>query len=411
MRFLHTSDLHIGKRIGKFSLEDLHKEFFEYLVKVCDEKDVQVLFIAGDVFNVPSPDFISERIFYEGINNLACDGKRIVIISAGNHDSSKKIDVASSLCLDKGIIFIPTISSVVNNGDAIQFKNFKLFNIQEGAFKIQIEDEILSVINLGCPTEENINFYKNNYEKVKLAENYQDRIKEILETKKDFFKKDTLNFFMGHIYLNGTFELSESETNYNIGGLYSVNSKSVPENYDYIALGHLHKKQKVKSVENAYYSGSPISFSKSEANHKKYIIYGEIDKNKKMNLEEIEVNLSKKTFYKSFKETDEIIKYISENNFENTYVYFELCDEKFFNPKYNENNEKLINLLNDMEFLVDFEAKKEEAEIIKEEYSEDFEIYEVFKKLALNQFQDIEEERVLKLFDLYNNMLNIESRG
>ncbi len=407
MNFLHTSDIHIGKKLSNFSLHNEHREYFKKLVDICDENKVDIVIIAGDVFNVSNPDFESEKIFYQGINDLNCNGKRIVVICAGNHDSSKKIDVASPLSFEKGILFVPTISSKLNFGESFKNEIFEVYDIEEGAFKLKFNDEDISIVSLGYPSLENINFYKNIFNESEAKLSYKEKIAKILELKNQYFDKDTINLLLAHIYVGGTYEFCESETDFNVGGLYDIQSNKLPSNADYIALGHLHKKQKIKGFSNAFYSGSPYPFSKSEANHKKYVIFGNIT-NKTLTTKDLEIKLSTNVRSVVFKSIEDLIKFCNSDEHINSYMFITLVDEKYSGVKNSEYSEIVQNALKNIDKLVEFNVKqsleKEDFEFVYKDIKQ-LDIYEEFKFLANKEILDIEEEKVNELFELFDELL------
>ncbi len=407
MRFLHTSDIHIGKKLNGFSLHEEHREYFSKLLEICEDKEVKIVIVAGDVFNVSNPDFESEKIFYKGISDLSDNGKRIVIVCAGNHDSSKKIDVASSLALDKGIIFVPTIASKVNNGENFENDIFKIYDIEEGCFRLKLDDDVVSVVSLGYPSLENINIYKELFKEDEEKLSYKEKISKIINIKNEYFNDNTINLFIGHMYVGGTYEFCESETDFNVGGLYDINSSSLPKKADYIALGHLHKKQKIKGFDNAFYCGSPYPFSKSEANHKKYVILFDVD-NKKLEVSDVEIRL--KTTVKSivFKSIEDLIQFSKGEEHINKYMFITLVDDSYNGVNSAENSSIVHQALSCIDNVVEFNVKDtfeaEDYDVIYKDVRE-LDIYDEFKTLAEREVVDITEEKVNELFELFDELL------
>ncbi len=406
MKILHTSDIHIGKKLNNFNLNNIHSKYFEKLKEICARKEIDIVLIAGDVFNVPTPDFESEKIFYKALNDLNNNGERLIIVCAGNHDSHKKIDVASPLSLDKGILFIPTISSKVNNGENFENEIFKLYDIEEGAFRLKFKGKDVSVVSLGYPSLENINFYKEHFDDNKKI-SYKEKITKILELKNEYFKDDTINLFLAHIYVGGTYEFCESETDFNVGGLYDIESKYLPKKADYIALGHLHKKQKIKGYNNAFYCGSPFAFSKSEANQKKYVIVSNI-KDKQIEVEEVQVELPISVKSVSFKTIEDLIDFCNSDKHLNKYMFITLADERYFGVDSDLYKNNIKNALKNIELLVEFHVKEnleEDDEQDVYEVKKEINIYEEFELLAKKEISDIDENKIKELFTLFDEIL------
>lgn len=350
MKILHTSDWHIGKKLERFDLFDEHMKFVDYICEYCEDNDVDIVVIAGDIYNVPNPDAISENLFYNALAKITKSKKTIVIINAGNHDNVKRIGASRPLTLKDGVIIVSNISDNILNGLS-EFKTdyFRLFDIQNGTFRLEFKNEVISVINLGYPSEENLSFYKNAEDLFSIKE-YGNRIKELLKIKNEYLQDDTFNLVIGHLFINNC-EVSESESDYNIGGLYGLEYGVLPKNADYIALGHLHKKQNVGKKEHIVYSGSPIAFSKSEANFKKYFMVVETDNNKLKNVESVEIKCTKRVISKSFDSADKVIEFCN-NYTDEDFVYLNVKDTRLMNANNVELYNEVISSVKNIKYLV-----------------------------------------------------------
>ncbi len=267
MKIIHTSDWHIGKSLNGFARIEEQKKFIDDFVNIVENENVDIVVIAGDVYDVTTPSIEAEQLFYSSMKRIARDGKTIVVVSAGNHDSAERLVASKVWGAELGVVITGTINDFVLD---IDIRDFKVSHLTEGVFSVEKDGETVTFMNLAYPSETRINRKIESNEDKAYSELYRDLIKDIVDTKAEYFKKESYNVVIGHFLMFGG-DRSDSEKEINIGGLDSLTSSVLPKNADYVALGHLHKKQKISGHENCYYSGSPLQYSKSEKDNKKYI--------------------------------------------------------------------------------------------------------------------------------------------
>ncbi len=273
MRILHTSDWHLGKSIEEYSRINEQGEFLQELEQIADDKEVDLIIVAGDVYDVSNPPAEAERLFYKSMSRLTKDGKRPVLIVAGNHDNPDRLTAASPIALDKGLILVGTPKTVIETG---KFGGFEIVNSGSGFLEIKIKDETAVVLTMAYPSEKRLNevFESENTSTSSESEfrkSYNERIKEMFLELEQNFRPDTINLVAGHFHIKGG-EVSESERDIVIGGLYAVESESLPSRAQYIAMGHLHRMQKINDAERViYYSGSPMAYKKGEHSQAKAV--------------------------------------------------------------------------------------------------------------------------------------------
>ncbi len=417
MKILHTSDLHIGKKLEKFDLYNSHSLFFEFLIKKCEERKIDIVVVAGDIFNVVNPDANSERLFYKYMKKIVGDNERLVIINAGNHDNAKRLGASIPLAIESGIIIIPTISDIILGdekllGKSLKYDNFEIYDIDYGVFRLKYKGEDLSVVNLGYPSEENINYYRKNKEEIVRSKNYRERVKEIFYEKNKYLNEETFNLAIGHLYINGSIP-SDSESDFNIGGIYGLNISDLPQKADYIALGHLHKKQIVGKKEHIVYSGSPIAFSKSEANFKKYIIEVEFEKGELKNIEHIEVEDVCTVSSKTFDTMEKLINYANSDEHKDKFIYLQLNDKEYYNHDKEIMKQEVLSSIKNIDFLLNpdtFVAVKnelyQEGEQKYFEDNKDINIQEQFFEFAKQNIVSYSDEVIQNAYELFVEYLD-----
>lgn len=302
MKLMHISDLHIGKRVNEFSMLEDQEYILNEIIKIAKDENISGIIIAGDVYDKTVPPIEAVDLADEFLTKLVEENISIYMIS-GNHDLPERLNFGSRI-MEKNNLFICS----EYDGDLR---------------KIVIEDEYGK-----------LNIYFLPYIKPSIVNN-----KLGLETKTyDEFVKEALkvididieerNILIAHQFV--TFgstvpELSDSETK-SLGGIDNVDA-SVFDKFDYVALGHIHKPQKI-GREVIRYSGSPLKYSFSECSHKKSVCI--VDFKEKNNLEIKLVPLIPKRDMKHLKTSMEDLKSgnILASIPSDTYMHITLTDEE-----------------------------------------------------------------------------------
>ena len=258
MKIIHTSDWHIGQRLYYKDREREHKLFFDWLVELINEREIETLIVSGDIFDIAYPSNLALEFYFKTLFKLSKTYCKNIIITGGNHDS------ISTLNAPKEIL-----------------KYLNVF-VVGGASK-NIEDEIIEISNNGKLelVVAAVPFLRDkDIRKPKAAEDAKMRSKAVREgiklhyeniwqeTKK--YKAQNIPIIAtGHLFVKGA-KVSDSERNIYIGNLEGFSNNIFPEGFDYIALGHIHRPQKVS--DKIRYSGSPIPLSFSERKDIKSVV-------------------------------------------------------------------------------------------------------------------------------------------
>lgn len=251
MKILHMSDLHIGKMLHRYSLEDEQKSVLDSIVKKTKEIRPDVILIAGDIYDKAVPPARAYKVFDHFLTSLASVSVPILII-AGNHDSPDRLQYGNSFFRNHGI----HISVMPPRKE------------QEHLEKIVLTDEYGDVNFYLLPFTKP-SYVRHLFEDVKDLD-YEKAISLLLE--REDIDWDQRNILVSHQFFvsgNGDPERSGSELQY-VGGLDSVHT-SVIEKFDYVALGHIHKHQ-IVGADHIRYSGTPMKYSVSEENDVKGMV-------------------------------------------------------------------------------------------------------------------------------------------
>jgi len=273
MRILHTSDWHLGKPLEQVSRIEEQKEFIDFLCRMVEEKSVDLVLVAGDIYDTYNPSAAAEELFYEAMDRLSDRGKRAVVVIAGNHDNPERLCAASPLAYKSGVILLGYPRSDAGTL-GISRGRIRLVASGPGWLELGVPGcrHHAVIITLPFPSEARLEeVLSQQADEGLLQKAYSDKIGRIFAALSEKFRNDTVNLAVGHLFLRGGKE-SESERTLQVGGALTVDPGVLPAGAHFIALGHLHRPQQIKSAPcPAYYSGSPLAYSFSEADYSKAV--------------------------------------------------------------------------------------------------------------------------------------------
>lgn len=275
MRFLHTADWHLGKNLEGQSRLPEQEQFLRDFVLQVEKQKVDVILIAGDIYDSSNPPARAEKLFYDTLKKISADGKRLTIVIAGNHDNPERLMAVSHLAQDYGIVISGTPKTIVPTGS---YGKHEVYDSGEGYIKVnfQHEDgriEKLVALVVPFPSEKRLNevLYQDVSNEMENRETYSQRMKKLFHSLKRQFEADAINIIMSHLFVMGSQE-SGSERSIQLGGSYLVSGDIFPEEAQYVALGHVHKPQVVPHCPKVRYSGSPIHYNIKEISFKKSML-------------------------------------------------------------------------------------------------------------------------------------------
>lgn len=329
MRILHTADWHLGKLLeGKSRIKE-QEEFCQDLIDIVRRENIDMVIIAGDVFDGPNPPAKAESLFYETIKAISYEGKVLTVIISGNHDSPERLASAKALAKTHGIIIIALPTSIVEEG---KYGNNTVTKSGEGYFKVKLNEsnENAVVVALPYPSEKRLNEVVFDLEEQEgsKAEAYARRIKEFFHKGSEAFDENSVNIAISHLFTMGVTETG-SERNIELGGSYIVDSNVLPKEAQYTALGHVHKHQKVPNTKGkAYYCGAPIHYNKREIAHEKSVILVDIKAGKEAEVTTIPLRNYKPIRICKVNNASEAIKFCQEYGQESSWAYIEITSDK-----------------------------------------------------------------------------------
>ena len=278
MNILHTSDWHIGKRL--MDRERLPEQIaaLDEIVRICDERDVDLVLVAGDVFDTYMPSADAEEVFFRAVKRIAGE-KRAVVIVSGNHDDGVRLAASAPLAAEEGIyLFGGECDAVPVGGD----RAVKAVASGEGyAVIANARGEQVYINALPYPNEARLKEEKTD-------ESYADKLRRWIARGEAGFSGNMPHILLSHLFVAGG-KVSESERDIDLGGARAV-PVSLFSAFDYVALGHLHTPQKLG--ENVRYSGSLLQYSFDEFEKKQVILLHTQEKS--LEIEEIPLSSGRK---------------------------------------------------------------------------------------------------------------------
>ena len=275
MRILHTSDWHIGHRLYERSRIEEHRQFLDWLLTTLQENAVDVLLVAGDIFDTALPSSEATDLYYQFLFRLYRETHAHAIITAGNHDSPMRLAAPREFLRMGRIHVVGEIDSAL---DPIVLRNDKSA-VAIAAVPYLSESEILPHVSLETQIEK--------------TERYRAMIKQLYQRHVDQMPKEIPKILMGHFVVHGGEEIG-SERIIQIGGSTAVRIGDLPDGIDYMALGHLHRPQSIRGASYPIqYAGSPLPMTFKEALYDKKVYLLDLAKTNDNRLTELTIPVFK----------------------------------------------------------------------------------------------------------------------
>ena len=328
MRILHTGDWHLGKNLEGQSRMDEQEKFLEDFIDMVEKKNIDLIVIAGDIYDTSNPPARAEKMFYDTLKKLSQNGERLTLVVAGNHDNPERLVAAGPLAMDHGIIMVGTPKTIVQPGG---YGKHKVVNSGEGFIEIEVNNEKAVILTVPYPSEKRLNevLYGDMDTDEDRVKTYGERIHSLFESLKTNFREDTINLIVSHLFVMGS-EEGGSERSIQLGGSYIVNGSCLPKEAQYIALGHVHKPQVVPGTDKrARYSGSPLHYNKREISFDKKCFIIDVKASEECKIDEANIKVYKPIEIWKCKCIDDAINKCEENKDRDCWVYLEIETDRY----------------------------------------------------------------------------------
>ncbi len=335
MKILHTADWHLGKKLEQFSRLEEQREVLAEIVDIADREAVDAVIVAGDLFDSFNPSAEAVELFYSTLKQLAHDGQRPVIAIAGNHDAPERIEAPDPLARSCGIVFCGFPLSVPQP-----------FTLASG---LSVLRSAPGFVELKMPRHRRplrlvLTPYANELRTKKFLgiEDPETELRTILSTHwtklaRQYCNPQGLNILMAHLFFTRQEVIKYTEPEEEkpilfVGGAPPIFASNVPSEFDYVALGHLHRYQEI-SVDPCpiVYAGSPLAYSFAEAGQQKYVVLIEATHGQKLDYRKIGLTTSKQLHRVKFDDVDEAASWLKRHP-ENM-VEITLVTDTFLKPE------------------------------------------------------------------------------
>ena len=360
MKFLHTADWHIGRKLNGFSLLEEQRDVFEKMLQIAEKEHVDAIVVAGDLYDRSMPSVEAVELLNSMMIEMNLEKKFPVLAISGNHDSATRLSTGSPW---------------------LEKEQFYLYTQLEQAFSpVVIDDTQFFLLPYIEPVHARLYFEDDSLVTIPLA------MERIVEQMTSQFVPDKHHVLVSHFFVTGSIK-GDSETPLEVGGLSSV-SADLYEAFDYVALGHLHYKDALKQGNKVKYSGSLLKYSLSEKNQDKGVRLVTID-DEKVSSEFVAIEPLRDVVELSgnFAELMDYDYYQTINR--EDYIAIQLTDKQSIPSALSELRQiypRLISL-----------ERVGESKSVSDERYEEIEIKKVSpKELICNYFEDVTEEPMTK---------------
>jgi len=317
IKILHTADWHLGKRLQEFSRLEEQKLVLEEIIQIADREEVDLVLLAGDIFDTFNPSHEAVELLYKTLKKLSKSGQRPIIAISGNHDSTQFVEAPDPLAREMGIFFYSRYDSVIPTGtldNGIEIRQsepgFVSLMLPQIDFPIRVilapyANEMLMKTYLGEGDRE-ASFRELMAEKWKsMADRYCDQ--------------SGVNLFIGHFFFMKEGEIPEPEPEserpiLHVGGTQAIFTHNIPSQIQYAALGHLHRYHAVSQKPfPIVYSSSPLAYSFSEAEQQKQAVIIELEPGTNAKYRTIALEKGRPLYRKTFDDLAPTVQWLEEN--------------------------------------------------------------------------------------------------
>lgn len=279
IRILHTADWHLGQTFFGYDRVEEHTHFLQWLVRELKENKIDVLLIAGDIFDVSNPSAASQHMFYRFIRQVTEENPKLqLVVVAGNHDSAARLEAP-----------LPLLQEMRTEIRGIVRRHEGEIDYDHLIVELKNSEGEVEALCLAVPF-----LRQGDYPVVETEGNpYMEGVRELyarlLQRLWARRKTNQAILAVGHLQATGS-EIAEKDYSERtvIGGLECVSPDTFSEKIAYTALGHIHKAQRVSGRENVRYAGSPIPMSFAEKHYHHGVVMVILDEGCAVDIRRIE---------------------------------------------------------------------------------------------------------------------------
>jgi exonuclease SbcD len=261
MRVLHTADWHLGRKLEQFDRTDEHQDFLDWLILTLTSEQIDVLIVAGDIFDSGSPSNTALEQYYRFLRQVKDTPCRDVVIIGGNHDSISTLNAPKELLKYFNVHIVGGVPDLFKDQVIPLYDQNNQLGLIVCAVPFLRDRDIRLSVSGETADEREARIKKG------IIDHYQNLVEHITVHKENNIPV----IATGHLFAAGA-STSEGVKDIHVGNLGQVGGDQFPIEFNYIALGHLHRPQKVNKMDHVRYSGSPVPLTFSENDHRKVVI-------------------------------------------------------------------------------------------------------------------------------------------
>ncbi len=258
MRILHTGDWHVGRMIRGRSRAAEHEAVLAEIAAIADRERVDLVIVAGDLFDTAAPSPESERIVYRALLALAATDATVIAL-AGNHDSDRRLQAVEPL-LELGHVVTRPVFAKPDEGGVVRVASrdgretalVACLPFLSQRWVVKADDLMAHTASAS-------------------ALQYAERVRRLLAGLTDRFSADTVNLVAAHCMVHGAAVAGSERLAHTIFE-YALGATVFPSTAHYVALGHLHRQQSLPGPCPIYYSGSPLQLDFGEEGEAKGVL-------------------------------------------------------------------------------------------------------------------------------------------
>ncbi len=266
MKFLHTSDWHLGQKFLSNDREEEHRLALQWLAETVESEQIDALIVAGDIFDIGNPPHYARRLYYDFLHRMLRSRCRHIVITGGNHDSPSMLDAPRDLLRALNVHVVGAATG----------------NVEDEIIELRDPAGVLEAVVAAVP------FLRDGDLRASVAgEGGADRMEQIKKAILEHYSAvaAACNKYRdagvpliatGHLYATGAVS-SDKQDNIYIGNMDNIDARQFPDVFNYVALGHIHRAQAVGGLKHVWYSGSLIPLSFSETKDDKAVLAVEFE--------------------------------------------------------------------------------------------------------------------------------------
>lgn len=265
MKILHTADWHVGRTIRGRSRMEEQADVLDEMAGIARDEEVDLILVAGDQFDTSSPSPEAERLVYRTLLEMAEVAP--VVMVAGNHDHPRRLEAVAPLLELGRVTCVSTVSSVDQGGVVRPVDSMRV-----AMLPFLSQRSIVRAADL------------MELDPDRHGGRYVDRMTAIIDALCRDLSADDVNIVVGHVMVHGG-KVGGGERSAHTVFDYSIPSQAFPTSLSYVALGHLHRHQKMPAAAPVWYPGSPIQLDFGEVDDRKGVLLVEVEPGKPSRVE------------------------------------------------------------------------------------------------------------------------------